>query len=265
MKKRSLLLVVATALLSVLFLSACSNSTKEQEKYYDSDFMSSLEKGLENRWAYTNNKSNADEVLSKKGYTTATQKELEQIKKYQNLKFKNSKLQEAALAYINELKEGLSVAKTYGSKSFDENWSKHYDARTSKLIAINAIKKIKVSSKYQDILDELLASGKEVNQNNKNKEKLTNFVKTIAFTKDEAESSEDYFYYTATVENTTGLKISNLGLSIKLIDDQGVTIDTQTIFIDSWDKNEKRKLEFSTSETFSSMQVSLDDYYKLEE
>ncbi|MGC4441147.1 hypothetical protein ABXW85_20015, partial [Streptococcus suis] len=83
-----------------------------------------------------------------------------------------------------------------------------------KLIAINAIKKIKVSSKYQDILDELLASGKEVNQNNKNKEKLTNFVKTIAFTKDEAESSEDYFYYTATVENTTGLKISNLGLSI---------------------------------------------------
>ena len=106
---------------------------------------------------------------------------------------------------------------------------------------------------------------KTVKINNKNKEKLTNFVKTIAFTKDEAESSEDYFYYTATVENTTGLKISNLGLSIKLIDDQGVTIDTQTIYIDSWDKNEKRKLEFSTSETFSSMQVSLDDYYKLEE
>lgn len=92
-------------------------------------------------------KANADVVMTEEGYETATQTELDVIEKYQDLKFKDSKLKEAALAYTNELKNGLEVAKTYGSDSFYDNWEKHYDSKTSKLITINDIKKVEVSEK----------------------------------------------------------------------------------------------------------------------
>lgn len=92
-------------------------------------------------------KANADVVMTEEGYETATQTELDVIEKYQDLKFKDSKLKEAALAYINELKNGLEVAKTYSSDSFYDNWEKHYDSKTSKLITINDIKKVEVSEK----------------------------------------------------------------------------------------------------------------------
>ncbi|SUN72126.1 Uncharacterised protein [Streptococcus infantarius] len=81
-------------------------------KYYDNDFVTDLGKALDARWTYTDDKANADVVMTEEGYETATQTELDVIEKYQDLKFKDSKLKEAALAYINELKNGLKVAKT---------------------------------------------------------------------------------------------------------------------------------------------------------
>ena len=163
---------------------------------------------------------------------------------------------------INELKNGLKVAKTYGSDSFYDNWEKHYNSRTSKLIAINDIKKIEVSEKNQSILDELLASGKEVQTKNKNEDTIKSFADSLTFTLDEANSDESasYYIYTATAENTTQLNFEYLSLNIKLIDDQGTTVDTQPIYESNWAANEKRNLEFTTDKTFSTIQITVNDY-----
>lgn len=258
-RKRVSIILIAT-LVSMLVLGACSKSS--EPKYYDKDFMSSLEKGLESRWVFADKEEDTE---NKEFYTTATKKELEQVKKYEDLKFKDSKLKEAAISYINELKNGLKVAKTYGSDSFYDNWEKHYDSRTSKLITINDIKKIEVSEKKQSILDELLASGKEVISAEKNKDTLTSFLKSITFAKDETRSNEFSSYYTATVENTTGLNIENLNLSFKLIDDNGVTVDTPVEYVENWNAGEKRQLEFWTDKQFSKTEITMDEYFKIKE
>ena len=254
MKKKRLLTTLALLFTSVIVFAACSaKSTKEKVKYYDTAFITDLGKGLEARWKYTDNTDDAS-------YKKATQIELNVIKKYQDLKFKDSKLKEAALSYINELKNGLKVAKTYGSDSFTENWAKHYNARTAKLIAINDIKSIKVSENNQSNLEELLASGKEVQTKNQNEDAVKTFAESLTFTKDEANSDEFFSQYIANAENTTKLNFKYLSLNIKLIDDQGTTVDTQIVYADNWVSGEKRNLEFGTDKTFSTIQISVDAY-----
>ena len=246
---KRMFLVISLLFVSIIVAGCGTTSTKKEVKYYDNDFVTDLGKALDARWTYTDDKAN-------------TQTELDVIEKYQDLKFKDSKLKEAALAYINELKNGLKVAKTYGSDSFYDNWEKHYDSRTSKLIAINDIKKIEVSEKNQSTLDELLASGKEVQTKNKNEDTIKSFADSLTFTLDEANSDESasYYIYTATAENTTQLNFEYLSLNIKLIDDQGTTVDTQPIYENNWAANEKRNLEFTTDKTFSTIQITVNDY-----
>lgn len=259
---KRMFLVISLLFVSIIVAGCGTTSTKKEVKYYDNDFVTDLGKALDARWTYTDDKTNADVVMTEEGYKTATQTELDVIEKYQDLKFKDSKLKEAALAYINELKNGLKVAKTYGSDSFYDNWEKHYNSRTSKLIAINDIKKIEVSEKNQSILDELLASGKEVQTKNKNEDTIKSFADSLTFTLDEANSDESasYYIYTATAENTTQLNFEYLSLNIKLIDDQGTTVDTQPIYENNWAANEKRNLEFTTDKTFSTIQITVNDY-----
>ncbi|KXT76836.1 FxLYD domain-containing protein [Streptococcus sp. DD12] len=258
MKTKSLLLTTLAAI-AVIILTACSsNNSKDEKIYYDDQFMTALSKGLEERWKYTDEDATAEDKASKKLYNTATQKELDQIEEYQDKSFKDSKLKEAAISYINALKDNQKVAETYGASSFDENWSKSYDARNEKLIAINNISKIKVSDKYQSTLDEVLASGKEVKQNSDNAQKVTDLIKSITFTKDEASSDEYLSSYTATVENTTGLTIANISLTVKLIDDQGVTVDEQSLFANNWTNGEKKRFEFTTDKTFAKTEISID-------
>ena len=134
--------------------------------------------------------------------------------------------------------------------------------KITKLIAINDIKKIEVSEKNQSILDELLASGKEVQTKNKNEDTIKSFADSLTFTLDEANSDESasYYIYTATAENTTQLNFEYLSLNIKLIDDQGTTVDTQPIYESNWAANEKRNLEFTTDKTFSTIQITVNDY-----
>ena len=115
-----------------------------------------------------------------------------QIGKYSNLSFKDSKLQEEAIAYINSLKECNKVAQAFGADSFYEKWSNAYDNRTEVLNKINKIKKIKASKANQKNLDELLASGKEVQNNNNAKEQVLNPINSLSFTKNEEDSFEEY-------------------------------------------------------------------------
>ncbi|MCO4658084.1 hypothetical protein Si020_01689 [Streptococcus infantarius subsp. infantarius] len=108
----------------------------------------------------------------------------------------------------------------------------------------------------------MLASGKEVQTKNKNEDTIKSFADSLTFTLDEANSdkSASYYIYTATAENTTQLNFEYLSLNIKLIDDQGTTVDTQPIYENNWAANEKRNLKFITNKTFSTIQITVNDY-----
>lgn len=249
MKKLFLGLITITCLILV----GCSKKTSEKT-YYDDKFMSSLAKGLESRWTYVDN--NDDE--SKEFYTVAIKKELDEVNKYSDLSFKDSKLQEAAISYINSLKKCKEIAQTFGADSFYEKWFDAYDQRTEALNKINKIKKIKVSKANQKNLDELLASGKEVQKNNKAKEQVTKLINSLSFVKDEEKSFEEYGEYTATTTNNTEYTIEDLSVIAKLKNDQGVVVDEQYLIFNNWTPNETRQAEFGTDKTFSTIEYSID-------
>ncbi|MCK1203036.1 hypothetical protein MXZ84_10715 [Streptococcus uberis] len=82
------------------------------------------------RWDYIAKKDkDKKHVDSGSDYQKFVNLELKTISKYENLKFKDSKLKEYAISYINEMNNGLKVAKTFGSESFDQKWYEHQNRR----------------------------------------------------------------------------------------------------------------------------------------
>lgn len=257
MKKWTTLTLTGLATLSLL--TACGKQETKEEKTYDTEFITDLGKGLDQRWNYTDDPKNASEIQSKKGYTTAVEKELTTIEKYQDLKFKNSKLKEEAISYINVLKDSKKIAASYGSDSFITKWNENYKKRNEDLIDINNIQKITVSKEHENTLDELLSVGQEVKNTNAQNKKIEDLVNSITFTKDEARSDEFSSTYTATAENTTGLKIKYLSVSLKLIDESGTVVDTQYIHANNWNPSEKQLFEITSPKNFVKIEKHIDN------
>lgn len=241
-------------ILGVFTAVGCSKteSSKKEIKYYDNDFITALQDGLVSRWDEVDKEEKKENFKeSGSSYKKWVDLELTQIKKFEDLKFKDSKLKEYAISYINELKEGEKISETFGSESFDGKWYEHQNRRTELLVNINKIHKLKVPNEEKETLKELLAGGKEVEQNNKNEQVVKDFVNKIEFARNEEKSDEYTSYYEVTVENTTGLTIKELGIEVKLIDANGVVVDTKYINATNWTKNEKRLLEFMAFEDFA--------------
>lgn len=247
-------LTLLTAILSVsLLLIACGN---KQDKYADQGFMNDLSKGLEAIWSLSDSDPDNE---SKDFYKQLDKKELDSISSYSNKKFKNDKLHEHAIAYINALKKQKATLKYYGSDSFYDKWNKATSNRNAELLAINKIQKVKVPAKYKDYPEELKGSGKaQVEKNNQNKE-LSNLIKSINFEAQPKEYPEDTFTtYKAVVKNTTGKTIKNLGLIVKIIDKDDTTADTQYVNTENWENGDKVKLSFDTDAEVNQIKVSKD-------
>lgn len=249
---------VMTAILS-LFLVACSQSQNTEEKVYDTDFMTSLAKGLEKRWEFVDS---FDGIESSKNIKKPIQLELDEVESYIDKKFEDSKLQELAISYINELNNGLNIADTYGSTDFYQNYSSHYDNRNHLLQLINSIVDIPVKNTEQ--LKELLAQGKTVAETSEKEKALRNLISNIEFSIDENKTNQFTTYYSAVVENTTNYTINNLQLSINLLDADEVTVDTTYAYAKNWKSGTKTKLEFMVfDEQISGYEVTL-DYFDVE-
>lgn len=257
MKKKLFIITILTLCLTLFACTQKQSSKETMKSYSDKKFIAAVEKGLEKRWEYADSTDIAS-LDTKKGYTKAISLELDEVKDFDNADFKDSKLKELALNYINALKDSLEVAKTHGTDSFFTNWESVYNKRNETLIKINKIKEIKVSDKFKDNLDDVLTKGKEVQNNNNNKEKVQNLLNAITFEKNNDSDGGDYYTYSTTVENNTELAIKDLNYTVKLVDDQGVVVDQQYLYANDWKTNEKRKFEFTTDKTFTKTEISID-------
>ena len=246
-------------LLVAMVLVACGSSTEKEAKTYDEDFIKSLAKGLDNRWSVSDSASFEENA---KSLAEVIQKELDEVGSYTDKKFSSSELQEQAIAYINELNKGLEVAATYGADSFYIDWDKHANARTSIILKINSIKEIPVKDK--NILNQLLAKGKEATQKNAKETAVNDLVSNLTYQLDEAKSDEFVKVYFVEVENTTEYLIKDLGISVNLVNDSGVTVETTYINMDNWKSGSKVRLEFSVyDKEFAKTETTL-EYYTAE-
>ena len=83
----------------MLLLISIFKSIDNSNKTYDSEFITSLAKGLDEHWKVSDLKN--DDEAEIKDYKSYIDYELIEIEQYKNRKFKNPKLKRLANTYIN--------------------------------------------------------------------------------------------------------------------------------------------------------------------
>lgn len=259
------LLTFCLLVVSVITLSACGNSNKKEEVHYaDKDFLNSFVVGLQKRWDYVESdqgKKDSDDKYSDY-IVKANEYELNSLKKYKDEKFKDSKLQEKAIAYINAINKNIDTAKKYTGFDLLEKSEASHSERTVILTEIIKEYKPKFDEKYQKYADDLMKKGNQAKEENAQKEAVNNLFTNVTFNK--TDDGYGFFNCTATVENTTKYTIKNLSLSIKLIDDSNTVLQTTYASADNWTPGQKYNFEFGTDKNFTKTEISV-DYFEIDE
>lgn len=278
MKKR-VVAALMTVVMGAFALTACGSggssspveSTETEIAYQDEAFMQSLKQGLQAHWDITDDENNQ---LEDSDYYTEKQKELygsfvdaelNEVQPYANSLFKDTKLQEKAIAYINALndqKDALEYV-TVDTEKFDKLWGEAYDNRSKLLVDFVNDYGLTVDEKYQNDLDELMTNAKEVTADENQKKLVDDFADSIKFEKVKDESG--FKTYQATAENTTGLDFEYLNLNINLLDKDDVIIESTTAYVSNYAPNAKARFEFSTEKDFEKIAIESVDYTVKEE
>lgn len=253
--KIALLATLVAAL--VTGLCACGGSPAEPD-YADKAFIKDLGKGLEARWAISDS-MNMDEVTIEDIKSWA-QTELDRIEKYESSQFEDSKLQEKAIRYINCLKESQENAEAYLSENSRNKWDAIYNERTALLKDFVENYGLTVSSKNQANLDELVANGKDVAEENTQRESIDAIVQNLKFKERTDDDDSDFRYYEAVFENTTDYDLKWVSIELNLLDKEGVIISTESVYVENAKKGQKTKLEFMTDKKFKKIDPTLDSF-----
>lgn len=261
MKKR-----IGIIILSVLFVSAaitgCGN-TKEgsaekekKEAVADEKFLKDLAKGLEARWSIKDQDVELGSEEEKKYTDKLVSAELDILEKYQNEKFEDSKLQEKAIQYINLLKQQKEALDymTADYEKYGELWTEAYDKRTQMIVDFVNDYKLTVSDKYESTLKDITVNAKQVTEENEKEEKVQALVESIEFGLAE-DDGYGWKTYNAVVENTTEMTFSYFNLTINLLDQDDVIVETTYANVSNWGKGQKVKFEFMTDKEFAATQV----------
>lgn len=264
MKKIVLLLSVVC---SLFIVSGCGKDDKAKttsstkEEYADKAFLEDFKQGLYDRWDYNDNSNDTDPI---EHYKNLADKELNHVAKYKDKKFKDSTLQEYAIKYINILKKSKSFDDdTYNKYAllFDEDktndYYKLYVERTGLIKDIVKKYKVKIDSKYKEVYNELVRDNSKAVKDAEKDSKIKAVVENLSFEK------KDDGYYEAIAENSSGYNISNLDLSINLLNSDGVVVDTTNDYIQNIENGQKFvvKIYADSNTPFSSTKVEV-TYYK---
>lgn len=164
--------------------------TKSDEpNYADDEAMSIIANGLEKRFAIVN--LNDDEESLRK----AVQTEIDTEKSLKERPFKDSKMQEDVITYINLANDSLNVLNeySYNSDKYLEEWQKVYDERTSQIQVLTEKYGLKVSDKYADTFKQLTPNGKQVEEQNAQKDAINKLLADATFEKTDSGYDDGYF------------------------------------------------------------------------
>lgn len=262
MKKIVLLLSVVC---SLFIVSGCGNDNKSEttntnkEEYADKAFLEDFKQGLYDRWDYNDN----NDVDYAEHYKNLADKELEYVDKYKDKKFKDSTLQEYAIKYINILKKSKSFDDdTYERYAllFDEDktndYYKLYVERTGLIKDIVKKYKVKIDNKHQKTYNEIVNDNSKAVKDSEKDSKIKAIVENLSFEK------KDDNYYEAIAENNSGYNISNLELSINLLNSDGIVVDTANDYIQNIENGQKFlvKIYADSNTTFTSTKIEVTYY-----
>ena len=242
---KKLLRVSLIAVLLILLLISIFKSIDNRNKTYDSEFITSLAKGLDERWKVTDLKNYDEREVE--DYKSYIDYELIEIEQYKNRKFKNPKLKRLANTYINVQKNEKKSIENQDlvDSTFESEWNKYQRKRYELLLDINSIVGIPVQDKNS--LDSILKAGKAIKEFNRVYGIL---VDTLAPKDFVAETGSDISgnekRYLGNFENTTGHDITHIYIEILYYDEDdrpylGRSFEPE----DTWKNRTKKSFEFS--------------------
>ena len=239
---KKLLRVSLISVFLILLLISIFKSIDNRNKTYDSEFITSLAKGLDERWKVTDLKNYDEREVE--DYKSYIDYELIEIEQYKNRKFKNPKLKRLANTYINvQLNERKAIESRDTVDMYE--WNDYQDRRFELLLDINSIVAIPVQDKIR--LDGILKDGKAVKEFNRVYGIL---VDTLAPKDFVAETGSDVSghekRYIGNFENTTGHDIVTIYIGIDYYDkDDNRYVGPLIESYDIWKNGTKKSFEFS--------------------
>ena len=233
------------AILLILLLISIFKSIDNRNKTYDSEFITSLATGLDERWKV--NAQNDDDEKEIEDYKSYIDYELIEIEQYKNRKFKNPKLKRLANTYINIQRNEREAIENQDlvDSTFVSEWNKYQNKRFELLLDINSIVEIPVQDKNN--LDSILRSGKAVKEFNRVYGILVDTFDSKNFVVEEVTGvSEKEKRYIGNFENTTGHEITYIDVAINFYDENdkvysGFRFNTRY----GWENGTKESFEFS--------------------
>ena len=220
-------------------------SIDNRNKTYDSEFITSLATGLDERWKVTAQKDDDEQEIE--DYKSYIDYELIEIEQYKNRKFKNPKLKRLANTYINiQRNERESIEnQDLVDSTFVREWNKYQRKRYELLLDINSIVGIPVQDKNS--LDSILKSGKAVKEFNRVYGILVDtFAKKNFVAETVSGVSENEKRYLGNFENTTGHDITHIYIEILYYDEDDRPYLARSFEPeDTWKNRTKKSFEFS--------------------
>ena len=220
-------------------------SIDNRNKTYDSEFITSLATGLDERWKVTAQKDDDEQEIE--DYKSYIDYELIEIEQYKNRKFKNPKLKRLANTYINIQRNEREAIENQDlvDSTFVREWNKYQRKRYELLLDINSIVGIPVQDKNS--LDSILKSGKAVKEFNRVYGILVDtFAKKNFVAETVSGVSENEKRYLGNFENTTGHDITHIYIEILYYDEDDRPYLARSFEPeDTWKNRTKKSFEFS--------------------
>lgn len=249
--------------LGIVGCSGGSSSSGSEENYIDSTCMGVIASGWEAR-AALNDKITAETMLDDAKYGAALQEAIDAerniVGDLKNQKFKDSKLQEKVLSYLNNLDEQYELAGDMDSTDLDfyTKWDTKYNERCSILKDFYDNYDLKVDDKYADDFKEVLTNGKSAQAKTAQKEAIDALVSAATW-----DVADDGYgtTFTAIIENTSDYSFEDVGIIVSCYDADDVKVEEAYASVNSWAKGEKAKFEAYSGETGITRYEAAADYY----
>ncbi len=247
---------------SLGFISACSQNAanSDKPKYADDKAMNVIAAGFEKRADVIESNANDDDPHSTENIQEAIKAEIKNDKELKNAKFKDSKMQQDVITYLNLLDDQLKVTEDYSQSSADyyEEWNKVYDKRSAQLKKLVDNYGLEVGEKYKDDFNDLIKNGKSVAEKTRYEDAINSLIQGANFEK--SDDGYGLYTYTAVVENTSGISFSNVSLTLALYDADDIKAEEIYADTSSWAPGEKVKFEAMSDVDAARVVASVSSY-----
>ncbi|MBE7006626.1 MAG: hypothetical protein E7424_05700 [Ruminococcaceae bacterium] len=263
MKKIIALILVLVMLFS---LTACGSRPLNDER-----FVKNMQKGLEARWKISSNlpdtyKSNAEE---KESYIQCVNAELNAIGDISEYSFENSELKELAEMYNSALQTQLEGIKYFGADDNKFNMLYGQDGYYNRARVICKLVDnygLMVSNNYTDMLDDFVSTGRVRLELDEEITAMEGIITDAVVL--ECLGGTDYECF---ITNNTSYDLSEAQIDFNLFNDNGVLVETQTAYMNSWPAGSTNQCSIYVSKEFSKAEArislfndSLFDYLRTE-